>query len=562
MAANVHLLLLVQLVSTMFDNAAAVQAASTPPCHHSKFWGDWEFSLTQPRAAFSTAPCDAAEIMESNHRVMITLRSPNVAHRWVKERVGGIGQSSVGGTFTTAGLTNAIEIRTDDKHTFFARSDNHTACEQRFTGTFHDGDANRGCFAAARRSSVSACAGRECHGMAASQTVGSGASTTKMVTRRLTLGRRSRRTMTLQPEPEMAPPALALLPANDVGDDVSAAAAINNATAGVVAWRAAASAAVRPLISQLRHMLGHTPMVPQEVVALTAARHPSPSSAQASSAQATLALVPSLDWTTHNGGGWLSPAVDMFGQASSLPGCAAATHVWAALAAVEARVRIATNRSQSERLSPLEVLACSPYSSGCDRQESAYVVGKFGFESGLERESCVETGATSTEDKDGESHVPQCATLRRCVASPRRRLRDVRFVGGHYNGGVDETALTRELQNGPVAVGLFVDASFALYAQGLYHPLERSYWKRMLGKTFPAFDLSLCHSGCQPPDLIEWQATNVGALLVGYGSDRHAGDYWILQLPWGRTWGEGGYARIVRGSDAAIAEAVVLEPMV
>ena len=35
-----------------------------------------------------------------------------------------------------------------------------------------------------------------------------------------------------------------------------------------------------------------------------------------------------------------------------------------------------------------------------------------------------------------------------------------------------------ELQRGPLAVGLYADASFALYAGGVYHPLAPSYWRR------------------------------------------------------------------------------------
>ena len=38
--------------------------------------------------------------------------------------------------------------------------------------------------------------------------------------------------------------------------------------------------------------------------------------------------------------------------------------------------------------------------------------------------------------------------------------------------------------------------------------------------------------------------------------------YWILALPWGAEWGEGGFARVRRGEAAVEAAPILVEPMV
>lgn len=41
--------------------------------------------------------------------------------------------------------------------------------------------------------------------------------------------------------------------------------------------------------------------------------------------------------------------------------------------------------------------------------------------------------------------------------------------------------------------------------------------------------------------------SNFAVLIVGYGHDKSAGDYWILKTPQGSHWGESGYIRLARG---------------
>ena len=101
---------------------------------------------------------------------------------------------------------------------------------------------------------------------------------------------------------------------------------------------------------------------------------------------------------------------------------------------------------------------------------------------------------------------------------------------------------------------------------GVFHALERDPWKRLVGRSAPAFDPELCHSGCTPPKHLEWQSVNFAASLVGYGTERDGRggrlDYWIVQMPFGSAFGEDGFVRIQRGEASIEAAAVVVEPMV
>jgi len=83
-----------------------------------------------------------------------------------------------------------------------------------------------------------------------------------------------------------------------------------------------------------------------------------------------------------------------------------------------------------------------------------------------------------------------------------------------------EPLLTAVATVGPIAISVDA-ASWGRYASGVYN-------------------------GCNQknPDI------DHAVLLVGYGTDPDHGDYWLVRNSWGPGWGEKGYIRLARSSDA------------
>ena len=292
-------------------------------------------------------------------------------------------------------------------------------------------------------------------------------------------------------------------------------------------------------------------------------------------------LPDAIDWRTHKGGGWLSPVTNQLQGGSSCGSC----YAFSTLAQVEARVRIATNKQQDERLSVLDIIGCSPYSQGCDGG-FPYLVGKYGMDFGFAKDACLPYNMSLWAQAGGEEatvdayldHALPCERVyarsgasQQCRAL-RRRVRNVRYVGGYY-GAATAAEMKEELATkGPLTVGLYADRNFTVYSRGIYRSVVRDFWQRSVGRIAPAFDPSTCHSGCTPPSSrsaphVEWQQVNHAVLLVGYGTEQVDGepvDYWIAQNSWGDRWGESGFFRIERGTGEASIEslAVSVEPMV
>ena len=561
-----------------------------PPCLASELLGEWRFQVGAASTGFS-APhnTSCAAPAEPVSQWYVRLEAPNRAIKFVP-LAGGYAQHPDIGIFTTYGAADGVEVAVGGSRfsTYFAGP----CRDAQLSGTWHGTrDEQWGCFTASRHDQRSLCADSECHGAVGVPNSADGSFFGNTVTRRLRLGSSIAPPKQLLPQTALIENPLHMAASGDEAppDDEHDAMLEINAAAGLL-WRAGASPA--GLYTPLHGMLAKR-IIDQEFKR--------PTLRNASTPQTRAGGLPaSLDWRTKDGGDWLSspPAVSPL---SAMPArCLAhSSHVIAALTAVEARVRIASGREQRESLSATDALACGARLRGgpvdpCHLPTSAYLVGRYGVEFGFERASCVSAGANSSSDLGGE----WCASLARCSWAPRRRVRRVSFVGGFYGNASDENLMRELTLRGPVPVamcksnadrtcapaplarernrltktrrrldsrGADADADLPLYGSGIYHPRGGDFWRRLLGRTRPLYDRARCHSGCSPPSQLEFQEVNIGATLVGYGSETQAdgslADYWIVRMPWGSTWGEGGYARVLR-SDAAIFDAVSIEPMV
>merc|ERR1712134_6006 len=84
-----------------------------------------------------------------------------------------------------------------------------------------------------------------------------------------------------------------------------------------------------------------------------------------------------------------------------------------------------------------------------------------------------------------------------------------------------EAVMTHLAEVGPLAVAVYA-SGWGSYSGGIY--------------TGCSFDANI--------------AINHAVQLVGYGTDESLGDYWLVRNSWGSSWGEGGYIRLQRQSEA------------
>ncbi|XP_078495197.1 dipeptidyl peptidase 1-like [Ciona intestinalis] len=224
-------------------------------------------------------------------------------------------------------------------------------------------------------------------------------------------------------------------------------------------------------------------------------------------------LPESFDWRNVNGQNFVSPIRNQ----QSCGSC----YAFASMAMLEARVRIATNNTQTPVFSPQEVVSCSQYAQGCEGGFPFLIAGKYAHDFGVVEEHCY-----PYLGKDTDKCSPMVSNCR------RHYVAKYEYVGGYYGGCTPEKMMEDLVAFGPIAVAIEVYPDFQQYKSGIYHHVT-------------SVERKLPVTGYNPFEL-----TNHAVLVVGYGADERTGEkYWIVKNSWGESWGEKGFVRIKRGVD-------------
>lgn len=222
-------------------------------------------------------------------------------------------------------------------------------------------------------------------------------------------------------------------------------------------------------------------------------------------------LPKNFDWRDVNGVNYVSPVRNQ--------GTCGSCYIFSSLAMHEARIRIATNNSQTVVFSTQEPLSCSEYSQGCEGGFIYLLGGKYGQDFGFIADECY-----PYQGETGKCKSSNCT---------RHYTGEYGYIGGYY-GACNEPLMMLELvQNGPVGVAFEVYQDFYSYKGGIYH-----------------------HTGLMDK-FNPLEVTNHAVLAVGYGEDPNTKEkYWIIKNSWGDAWGENGYFRIRRGTDECNIESM------
>jgi cathepsin L len=140
--------------------------------------------------------------------------------------------------------------------------------------------------------------------------------------------------------------------------------------------------------------------------------------------------------------------------------------------------------------------------------------GNMGCNGGLMDNAFKYVEANGLATEASYPYTGRDGTCKSFTASPYTKITSYKDVTPH-----DANALGTSVDMNPVSVAIEADqAVFQHYTGGVIS------------------------SGCG-------QTLDHGVLVVGYGTDTKAGDYWKVKNSWGVTWGEQGYVRISRSGD-------------
>jgi C1A family cysteine protease len=216
-----------------------------------------------------------------------------------------------------------------------------------------------------------------------------------------------------------------------------------------------------------------------------------------------VAGIPShFDWRSKDGFNWLSPVKVQF-----LPQYCGSCWAFAALGALEARLRISSNRPDLPiDLSEQFLISCAAGSGGCDAWYTDQTL-EFLKEFGTTDEVCF--------PYEARDDIP-CESQSRC---PDWEYRVIKIKNWHMmsdEGTYTIEDLKQEIARGPVIARMSVYGDFVLYGRGIYH--------HVLGN---------------------WIGYH-SVVLVGWDDDEQ---YWICRNSWSELWGEDGYFRIKMGEE-------------
>lgn len=169
-------------------------------------------------------------------------------------------------------------------------------------------------------------------------------------------------------------------------------------------------------------------------------------------------------------------------------------------------------------LSPQQLLSCDKSNRGCSGGD---IDGAWNF---IEREGLVSEVCFPYQGDSTVSCSDHCDKETPLKASSHCMM----------DG---EAAIKKEIfANGPVVAPIFLVDDFLVYRGGLYKETPTS--TQLTGRDRNR----IVHA----------------VKIVGWGSMNYK-NYWLIENSWGEDWGEGGFAKIVRGGDVKTRDSIMIE---
>jgi len=262
-----------------------------------------------------------------------------------------------------------------------------------------------------------------------------------------------------------------------------------------------------------------------------------------------------FDWREQLAG-MVPPGQDPLGEQIDQGACGSC-YAFAGIMMLQMRFRVKLFQ-QHGILYPLELsykspTRCSPYTEGCSGGFS-YFISRAAGEVGVPLEECDRNTSAKALDEACDWH---------CHANNPMLFyaKDYWHVGGFSHGSSEESIMREIYLNGPVELGFSTTALpefIALNGQSnepeVTDVMTVAFNKKALKERYS-----------NNPDIHRWWYATHAILCVGWGEDIvnwGMVKFWTVRNSWGRSWGQGGYAKMRRGNNDAGVEtdASMVEP--